>query len=786
MASFRPQNVSDIDPDMGYDGPRQEQEVNPDLDLPDYKSMRIRVRRLRFHEPDTGFFIATGEAIGRIPQLPPELSDHGQPVANQISVKGTSASFIDNTNINESLEMVGEWELNGKYGLQFDVKYIKAEIPLSLGGLEKYLCSGQLKWIGPATAKMIVDKWGLDTVRIMDNSPHMLTEIHGITESRALEISQAWIKNRDFIGLVAFLGEFGITEKIAMKIREEFSEVDLEAKIRKNPYVLTQVSGINFLTADKLALSLGVTKDSPLRFRAALEHTLTERMDEEGHTAIPVSEWIDVSVAYLRQPRDVVKAMCQELVKEKKVVVRKIKMSDKNNGFVPISCVSPFKVALMENEIATELKRLSNTFVPLESVQENDLLQVIEDPSRNLDPSQKDAVWNAFQYPIGVLTGGPGTGKTTTLKSIVFAARQMGWNVILAAPTGRAAKRMEEAILLQSMTMHRRLGFNKEGFTHSKDNPMQGDFFVVDEMSMVDTPMTRQWLQAIPSGARILCVGDADQLPSVGMGDVLRDFCESQKLPVSRLTRVHRQAEGSGIAYNAQLVNQGKMPSLKGDPWSDDFFFVSATNNMAIRDTIYELIEGYLRQGASYKDIQVLCPQKNKDCGTIAINELIRGLLNPHNPSGEELQAPICVGDRLMQTKNDYELEVFNGDMGNVTKLDANTKKVWMEMEDGRVVEYEKSKQKNLIYANASTVHKSQGGERPIVLIPITREHRMTLSKSLVYTGITRGKFRVGLIGDSRVLHQAIKSVNQVRRITGLVEEMERVNLDMGIKETEE
>lgn len=738
--------------------------------------LQVTVTRVKSHNPDTGFFIAEATPVGPLPPLPPDVVDMGVRAPSVVLIKGASQAFQGTDQVGSTLECVGEWFMDPRWGLQFMVTFVKDAIPTTVDALEKYLGSGQLKGIGPATARAIVDRWGLDTLRVLDNTPERLCEIPGLTETKIAMITEAWKVKREMYGVVSFLGLHGIGENLAMRVRDALGAENLEQKVRKNPYVLTEIEGIGFKKADAVALSVGFPENSPQRTGAALIHILSTAVAQNGHTAIPVSRWIDEAVAQLARPREEIRGICQALVNIKRVVLRDLE-TVANGQLVRETCVSPMRTALAERHVAVNLKRLMEGHASLDLEQRNALSRIVSDPVRRLDPSQKEAAWAVFQAPVSVLTGGPGTGKTTTLRSVVDAAKEIGWTVVLSAPTGRAAKRMEEAIGMEAMTMHRRLGFKPgEGFKKNESSPMIGDVFVIDEASMVDTAMMSAWLRAIPTGATVLFVGDADQLPSVGAGDVLRDLIDSGSIPVSRLTRVHRQAEGSGIGWGAAQVKEGRPLAVEGDPWRDDFAFLRADDNHAIRTQMVEIIEGMLRQGVAPQDIQVLCPQRTQDCGTVALNELLRGLLNPNRPDAERLAEGVCVGERLMQVKNNYDLEVFNGDMGTVTKI-KDDGGLEMVMEDGRKVDFPKTALKDLEYGYAITVHKSQGGERPVVIMPISRGHSFSLNRSLLYTAITRGKSRVVLIGDGRTAAMAVRKKLDLVRTTGLIREMRQVGV---------
>ena len=745
--------------------------------VPAVVPLSVLIRRLKFHNSDTGFFIAEGQPMGPVPPLPADLTASGVRVPPTLMLRGTSQAFVGTDQVGATLTCAGEWAMDPRYGLQFVVGYVQDTIPTTEPALEKYLGSGQLKGIGPVSARAIVERWGLDAIRILDHTPERLAEIPGLTGSKVQAIAEAWKTKREIYGVVSFLGLHGVGESLALKVKDALGVTNLESKIRQNPYLLTEIEGIGFKKADAVALSLGFPGNSPQRLAAALIHVLRENIAKNGHTAIPVAHWQDEAVAQLARPRAEIHQMCQRLVDAKQIILRTLRTVGSDGRIVEQPCVSPRRDALAERHVATHLKRLMQGHDPVTIDQQGIVSRIVNDPVRRLDPSQKEAGFAVFGAPVSVLTGGPGTGKTTTLRTIVAAAKELEWTVVLAAPTGRAAKRMEEAIGMSSMTMHRQLGFAPgEGFRKNESSPMAGNLFVVDEGSMVDTAMMSAWLRAIPTGATVLFVGDADQLPSVGPGDVLRDLISSGSIPVSRLNRVHRQAEGSGIAWNAAQVLAGKSPDLRGDPWRDDFAFVKTEDSLATRQQLVEIIEGLLRQGVPHADIQVLCPQRTQDCGTEALNELLRGLLNANRPDAEKLSEGLCVGERLMQVKNNYELEVFNGDMGVVTRIHDDGA-LDLQMEDGRTVKFPKTALRDLQLGYAITVHKSQGGERPVIVMPISRGHGFSLNRSLLYTAITRGKQRVVLIGDGATAAMAARKKSQLVRTTGLLHEMNGVGV---------
>lgn len=746
---------------------------------PNAQPLLIEVRRLRFYSEETGFFVLDGIPAGPMPPLPAELADYAANLKRGIPVKGESMMFATGGDPSgNTIACHGRWTVDPTHGLQFQTTYLIDVLPSNPEGLFKYLSAGRLRGIGPATARLIVDRWGMDALRMLDEDPVALAEVSGINRDKAIAIGERWKERRANFEIVAFFGQYGIGENMTMRIADAMGRDGLIARVRNNPYLMTEVDGVGFKTADQMALSLGFSLDSKLRIEAALDHVLRERIQQGGNTAIPLEEWKSLSAQYLNYPVSEIEPHCNTLIRSTRVALRVLDAPlSPGSAPLPVHCVSPAPTATTEITIAEQMRRLQQQVKPRSLTDQARLLQGLEDPVSNLDPSQKAAAWTLLNSPISIMTGGPGTGKTTTLRTVVRLLESVGANVVLAAPTGRASKRMEEAIGSPAMTMHRRLGFLPgNGFKKNEGDPMVGDAFVLDESSMVDSSMCCAWLRAIPSGSRVIFVGDADQLPSVGPGDVLRNLIDSGRVPVARLAKVHRQAEGSGIAQAAQQVLSGRAP-VGTDFAGDDFAFVRADDNMAILAQIETLVRDSLSKGFKHQDIQILCPQKPGDVGTDSLNHRLRWLLNPQNPNQDDpdllaSKRGWCLGERLMQTKNNYDLGVFNGDMGTVVDIldDGGVK---LEMEDGTPVEFKAAATKDLVLGYAITVHKSQGGERPVVIMPVSPSHTYTLNRNLIYTGITRGKQRVRLVGSPRTAVVAAEKKDQTRRLTGLNHEIE-------------
>lgn len=745
----------------------------------------VLIHNMRFKNVENGFFILNG--------IPPKgenwpLGTHeGRPLpTRQCVFRGTSKTLVELKADGETFDFLGNWIVDPQYGLQFNVVMIRERTPSTPEALLKYLSSGRLKGVGPATAKNIVEKWGMETLEILDKTPERLSEIPGLNEKKIKTITESWKEKRAIYELVSFLGLHGLGEGMAVRIREGLPDLkisDVIRRIQSNPYSLTEIDGVGFKTADQLALSLGFATDDPTRVSSALEHLLKEATSKDGHTAIPGKVWAEKASIELNLDLKVVREACKDLIEKGRVILRSLpveRLERRPQGdmlvYDPMPCVQPRFLALTEESIVDNLMRLSNATTGLSLEQLQSFTQGIEDPARHLDPSQKSAAWLALTSDISVLTGGPGTGKSTTLKTVVHLATEAGLKVVLSAPTGRASKRMEEVIQMPASTMHRCLGYRPggnggfSGFTFNETNQMDGDLFIVDESSMIDSVMMSAWLKAIPTGARVLFVGDADQLPSVGAGDVLRNMIQSKRISVARLTEVHRQAKGSAIALNAQRVLAGKSTNYGGDPITDEFAFVDATGNDVIADEIKSIVNQLLDNGAKPEDIQILAPQKNGEAGTENLNHVLRWILNPlkPNPNNYDEIPRIVEGERLMQIKNNYDLGLFNGDMGTVKSIDPDTGDIVLTTEDGREVELSREFARQMVYGYAITVHKSQGGERPIVLMPMSKSHTFSLNQSLLYTGITRGKQKVILVGERQTSARAARKIEQTKRLTGL------------------
>ena len=759
----------------------RDQPLAPPMSKP--SRLDLVVSRLRYYAPDTGFFVIEGAPLGELPALPEGFEGHGSVLRGGVSIKGYSPIFTTSDHVGNTISCHGNWVLDPSHGMQFESVYVQDVLPTNPSGLLRYLSRGYLKGIGPSLAAQMVKKWGMDVLRILDEDPSVFTELPGLTSEKAAKIGQQWQERKKDFEIVAFFGEYGVGEATSRKIRDSLGEEALMMRIRANPFLITQVDGVGFKTADQMAMSLGFAQDHPMRLRAALDQVLTDRIQNLGHTAIPKAEWLLLSGQYLAQKPEALVEPAEQLINTGRVQRRKLPMMVQEGAAmmaVEMECVSPASIASNECLLAEWLinnKTANQTISAEQLLTRVDTLRRVRDPGLGLDPSQQVAAWMALSSSCSVMTGGPGTGKTTTIRAIAAILEAQGASLRLAAPTGRAAKRMVEAVGRPSSTIHRALEFNPSqgGFVRNEAFPMEEDFFIVDESSMVDQVLATAWVRAIPPGKRLLWVGDVDQLPSVGAGDVLRNVIDSGSVPVARLRTVHRQAKGSAIAFNAQRILAGISPTLDGVPSVDDFSFVQAKDNDGIILGIESMVRLALSKGFKAGDIQILSPQKTGPVGTEALNDILRPLLNPNAPpppSGSTRSWR--VGDRLMQTKNNYKQEIFNGDMGIVLAMNDDGSVV-LEMEDGRNVALTRKETYDLQVGFAITVHKSQGGERPVIIMPIAPAHTFMLDRNLVYTGVTRGKHKVFLVGSPRTALLAISKKDQSIRLTGLKAEIARM-----------
>lgn len=682
------------------------------------------------------------------------------------------------------LKLRGEYVDHPTYGVQMKVESFEEQAPEDIQSIERYLGSGAIKGIGAALAARIVRRFKEDTFRIIEEEPERLAEIKGISERKAMEISSQVEEKRELRQAMIFLQKYGISINLAVKIYHKYGS-EIYSILQENPYRLADdIQGVGFKIADEIASRVGIRTDSDFRIRSGIQYAL-QQASGEGHTYLPKEELTKRTARLLEIEPEYIEKHYMDLAMERKIILKE------TNGMVKVFASSYY---LMEANTAAMLAELDIRYdVPVREME--DRIRRIEDSSgMELDELQKQAVQEAVQNGLFVLTGGPGTGKTTTINTIIRYFELEGMDIYLAAPTGRAAKRMSETSGYEAKTIHRMLELNggveeTAGFERNESNPLEADVVIVDEMSMVDISLMHSLLKAIVPGTRLILVGDANQLPSVGPGSVLRDIIESGKYQVVRLNKIFRQASQSDIVVNAHKINEGKEVIL--DNKSRDFFFLKRYDADVIISVVIQLIQQKLPKYVDAKpfDIQVLTPMRKGLLGVKRLNHILQQYLNPKDAKKAEHEVGDRIfreGDKVMQIKNNYQLEwevrskyglaidkglgVFNGDMGIVRQINDFAQTVTVEFEEGKMVEYAYKGLDELELAYAITIHKSQGSEYPAVVIPLLHGPKMLMNRNLLYTAVTRARKCVTLVGDETVFEQMEHNVTEQVRYSGLID----------------
>ena len=682
------------------------------------------------------------------------------------------------------LKLRGEYVDHPTYGVQMKVESFEEQAPEDIQSIERYLGSGAIKGIGAALAARIVRRFKEDTFRIIEEEPERLAEIKGISERKAMEISSQVEEKRELRQAMIFLQKYGISINLAVKIYHKYGS-EIYSILQENPYRLADdIQGVGFKIADEIAARVGIRTDSDFRIRSGIQYALLQAAGE-GHTYLPKEELTKRTARLLEIEPEYIEKHYMDLAMERKIILKE------TNGNVKVFASSYY---LMEANTAAMLAELDIRYdVPVREME--DRIRRIEDSSgMELDELQKQAVQEAVQNGLFVLTGGPGTGKTTTINTIIRYFELEGMDIYLAAPTGRAAKRMSETSGYEAKTIHRMLELNggveeTAGFERNESNPLGADVVIVDEMSMVDISLMHSLLKAIFPGTRLILVGDANQLPSVGPGSVLRDIIESGKYQVVRLNKIFRQASQSDIVVNAHKINEGKEVIL--DNKSRDFFFLKRYDADVIISVVIQLIKQKLPKYVDAKpfDIQVLTPMRKGLLGVERLNRILQQYLNPKDAKKAEHEVGDRIfreGDKVMQIKNNYQLEwevrskyglaidkglgVFNGDMGIVRQINDFAQTVTVEFEEGKMVEYAYKGLDELELAYAITIHKSQGSEYPAVVIPLLHGPKMLMNRNLLYTAVTRARKCVTLVGDETVFEQMEHNVTEQVRYSGLID----------------
>lgn len=689
----------------------------------------------------------------------------------------------------ENLEITGEYVEHPSYGFQFKASSFKVVEPDDLLSMERYLGSGAIKGVGEALAKRIVKKFGKDTFRVIEEEPERLVEVKGISERIAQQIADQMIEKKEIREAFLFLQKYGITNTLAVKIYEKYG-MEMYGILKENPYRLAEdIQGVGFRLADEIAEKIGIHTDSDYRIRSGILYTLLQA-SLEGHMFLPMEILVRRSVDLLQVPEEAIRAQVQNLHMDHKVVVKKtgdeLEVYAFSYYYAELNCARMLRElnVLMKSELLdSEEKRI-----------ETILQRILKEQGLELDELQKNAVLECVKHGIMILSGGPGTGKTTTINTIIRYFDEEGMDILLAAPTGRAAKRMAEATGYEARTIHRMLEINggmedesRARFERNGENPLEADVVIIDEMSMVDIYLFQSLLEAVSVGTRLILVGDVDQLPSVGPGQVLRDLIESKCFSTVMLKKIYRQAGESDIVMNAHRINMGQKIALNNK--SKDFFFLPRNDVQVIYKHMIQLITEKLPRyvEAQPYDIQILTPMRKGSLGVETLNEILQRYLNPADTSKQEHTTGERIfreGDKVMQIKNNYQLEweivskygiridsgsgVFNGDIGTIRRIREESSTVQVEFDEHRLVEYPFSQLDEIELAYAITIHKSQGSEYPAVLLPLLSGPKMLMNRNLLYTAVTRARKCVTILGSQEMLDGMIGNENQYHRYTGL------------------
>ncbi len=729
------------------------------------------LERVTFCNPETGHTIA---------RIAPDRGIGRGPVS-AASELVTAVGLLLGAQAGESLRLRGRWSSHPKYGRQFEVWSYTTVLPATEQGIRRYLGSGLIKGIGPVMATRMVDHFGVDIMHVIDDDPARLVEVPGLGPKRCARITAAWADQRAIKEVMVFLQGVGVSTSLAVKIYKKYGDESVET-VKREPYRLAaDIWGIGFKTADTIAASVGIARDSPERIKAGLVHTLSQAADG-GHCYLPESELVAEGVKILGVPQGAVAAQVPDLAAEELAVCDKVPEDD---GVTEAVYLPPFFHS--ERSLASSLTRLlaarEDRLAAFQSVDWDRALGWLKARTgADLAPEQADAVKLALTRRVAVLTGGPGCGKSFTVRSVVELARARGAKVILAAPTGRAAKRLAELTGHEAATIHRLLKLQPGGDpAYDADNPLDADLIVIDETSMVDVILANKLVKAVPPGAHLLLVGDVDQLPSVGAGEVLRDLISAGTVPVIRLTRIFRQAQQSGIVVNAHKVNAGRPPQLTGYP---DFFWFTSDEAEATASLVADIVAQRIpaRFGLdSRRDVQVLCPMHRGPAGAGNLNALLQEALTPYREGAPERRyggRVFRVGDKVTQLRNNYDkgaAGVFNGTTGVITGMSLEDHALTVRTDEDEEVSYDFDELDELAHAYAVTIHRSQGSEYPAVVIPLTTSAWMMLQRNLLYTGVTRAKKLVVLAGSRKALAAAVRTAGTGRRHTALAHRLQMV-----------
>jgi exodeoxyribonuclease V alpha subunit len=671
----------------------------------------------------------------------------------------------------DELRLTGRWVQHAKYGDQFEVESYVHVVPSTLDGLRRFLGSGKIRGLGPARAAQVVEAFGLETLDVLDNEPERLLEIHGIGPSTVERVRESWARHHGIQQIMIFLTGHGVAPGIAVKAFKRYGAGAIDV-VRSNPYRLAEeVFGVGFLTADRIARQLGIPEDSPERLEAAVLHTLVEAVGQ-GQCFLPDDELLVTAAGLLEISPEMLAPSLAGLIARQQVTVQP-------QDDAPPAIYLP-RLEKAEATVALNLAETLQTPAGTPPVILNTSIAWYQGKfDIKLADRQREALGAALKEKVAVITGGPGTGKTTLIQGIVKILGRKEQKVVLAAPTGRAAKRLAEATGLGARTIHRLLEFNPitGDFTRNREQPIEADCVVIDEVSMLDVELAAMLLEAVPPESRIVLVGDADQLPSVGPGNVLSDLIASESVPVVRLEQIFRQADRSLIVDNAHRINSGDMPEIDDDPETSDFFFVARDDPAAAAELVIDFATRRIPEKFDLdpiEDIQILSPMHRGELGVTRLNERLQAALTP---KGRELVVGwrlFRVGDKVMQVRNNYELDVFNGDLGRITDIDFEERAVTVDF-DGLPTVIPSDVLEDIVPAYACTIHKSQGSEYPAVVIVLHHQHHVMLQRNLLYTAISRGRRLVVIVGSRRALGRAVHNATVRKRYTRLAERLRAV-----------
>jgi exodeoxyribonuclease V alpha subunit len=730
-------------------------------------------------------------------------NDSGRLLRDELT---TVVGALPGVQVGELLSIEGEWETDPRYGRQLHVSSFVQRLPASAEGIMRYLSSGLIKGIGPKKAQRIVDYFGEQTLAILEQQPHRLDEVKGLSLKDREQIIHSWTAQEEVKELHLFLQSHDVSLNIATRVYKQYGQESIRV-VRENPYKLAdEVYGIGFRTADDIAVKLGLPRDSEPRLAAGLKYALAQAANEDGHCFLSAGELLSRASEILLAPPDLLAPPLKELNQTRDIFIEPplqrfseqpvdeevpaLESTDPEEDARRRVYFAPFWHAERGSaRLLRALLRNASQLPPVSHATWEAVFSFLAE-RRNilLTEKQREAVQMAYTRKVSILTGGPGTGKSTSLRALLMVLRKRQVRVALTAPTGRAAKRLTEAtgaVITSAKTLHRLLEFvpHDNSYLRNENNPLPYEFVIVDEVSMIDILLFYHLLKALPPEAHLLLVGDADQLPSVGPGNVLRDLLRSEAIPCVRLTELFRQAQASQIIVNAHRINAGQVPSLKSEPQSD-FYFLSEDDPVRVQQRILDYVQNRIPHHYHLNpltDIQVLSPMYKGAVGVSLLNEELQARLNP-NPTGmlEWGSQAFRVGDKVMQVRNDYDKGIFNGDIGWIRQINKenSTLKVEFQEEAGPLlVEYEFHELDELVLAYAVTIHKSQGSEYPAVVVPLVQQHYMLLQRNLLYTAITRARRLCVIIGQPRALEVAVKNDRVALRNTGLAERLKAMKL---------